>query len=163
MSKNPWVGNWTYRSLLNDPDGSLSFDKLEFGEGTIVINDDDSLELLAGTIGGEGWDIGGSRLHGQSAAYDAGARARKSGAQIGALTPGGHVTMVLDEGLPRRGQFPTPLVEHILSAGVSPDRKTYTSAGKARQEPFDQRRSARLWSFKIIASLLLTHRLQGPS
>jgi hypothetical protein len=60
MSDNPFVGSWTYRSLLNDPDGSTDFDKLEFGEGTIVIQDA-PMELLLGTIGGEGWSL---NLHG---------------------------------------------------------------------------------------------------
>ena len=45
MAHNIWAGTWTYRSLLNDPDGSVDFDKLEFGEGTIVINDDPAEEL----------------------------------------------------------------------------------------------------------------------
>lgn len=75
MSKNPWVGNWTYRSLLNDPDGSLDFDKLEFGEGTIVINDEQALELLTGTIGGEGWSL---TLHG-SRAYGSPSQVRFQG------------------------------------------------------------------------------------
>src|SRR5450631_920996 len=66
MNKNPWVGSWTYRRLLNDPDGSVDFDKLEFGEGTIGIHDDAAEELLTGTIGGEGWslDLHGSRAYG---------------------------------------------------------------------------------------------------
>jgi hypothetical protein len=66
MSKNPWVGSWTYRSLLNDPNSALSFDKLEFGVGTIVINNDEASELLTGTIGGEGWSLilHGSRAYG---------------------------------------------------------------------------------------------------
>ena len=37
MSDNPFVGSWTYRSFLNDPDVSKDFDKLEFGRGTITI------------------------------------------------------------------------------------------------------------------------------
>ncbi len=39
MSDNPFVGNWTYRSFLNDPDLSKSFNDLEFGRGTIVIEE----------------------------------------------------------------------------------------------------------------------------
>ena len=38
-SNNPFVGSWTYRSLLNDADVSTDFDKLEFGRGTLVIED----------------------------------------------------------------------------------------------------------------------------
>jgi hypothetical protein len=65
MSDNQYVGSWTYRSLLNDPDGSTDFDKLEFGEGTIVIRDA-APELLVGTIGGDGWSLNlhGSRAYG---------------------------------------------------------------------------------------------------
>ena len=66
MGKNPFVGKWTYRSLFNEPDGSVDFDKLEFGEGTIDIKDDEAPELLTGTIGGSGWSLAlrGSRNYG---------------------------------------------------------------------------------------------------
>ena len=37
MSANPFVGSWTYRSLLNDPQMDLDFGKLEFGRGTLLI------------------------------------------------------------------------------------------------------------------------------
>jgi hypothetical protein len=57
---NPFVGTWTYRSLLNDPDGSKAFNDLEFGEGTLVITEESSL-TLGGTIGGPGWSL---NLHG---------------------------------------------------------------------------------------------------
>lgn len=65
MADNPFVGSWTYRSLLNNPDGSVEFNSLEFGEGTIVINDG-PIELLTGTIGGDDWklDLHGSRNYG---------------------------------------------------------------------------------------------------
>jgi hypothetical protein len=65
MSDNPFVGSWTYRSLLNDPDGSKAFNDLEFGEGTIVIEDAPE-QLLRGTIGGSGWSLNlrGSRAYG---------------------------------------------------------------------------------------------------
>lgn len=39
MADNPFTGRWTDRSLLNDPDLSTAFDQLEFGRGTIAIND----------------------------------------------------------------------------------------------------------------------------
>ena len=66
MPHNPFAGKWTYRSLLNEPDGTVGFNKLEFGEGTIQINDDDAPELLTGTIGGQGWSLSlhGSRSYG---------------------------------------------------------------------------------------------------
>ena len=62
---NPFVGKWTYRSFLNDPDVDTDFDKLEFGRGTIVI-EDGAMELLTGTIGGPGWSLAlhGSRAYG---------------------------------------------------------------------------------------------------
>ncbi|MBN9618011.1 MAG: hypothetical protein BGO25_02550 [Acidobacteriales bacterium 59-55] len=68
MADNPFTGSWTYRSLLNDPDATISFDKLEFGVGTIVIDDAPS-ELLTGTIGGDGWSLAlrGSRSYGSPA------------------------------------------------------------------------------------------------
>jgi len=68
MANNPFVGTWTYRSLLNDPDGSVPFDKLEFGEGTLVLAEAAS-EMLAGTIGGDGWSLTlrGSRAYGSPA------------------------------------------------------------------------------------------------
>ncbi|MGH8565986.1 MAG: hypothetical protein ACREXW_18620 [Gammaproteobacteria bacterium] len=60
MNANPFVGTWTYRSLLNDPDVATDFDKLEFGRGTLVITEA-STDTLAGTIGGPGWSLS---LHG---------------------------------------------------------------------------------------------------
>jgi len=59
-SKNPFVGKWTYRSLLNDPDPKKQLNDLKFGEGVIVIEEDPE-EILRGTIGGEGWSL---KLHG---------------------------------------------------------------------------------------------------
>jgi hypothetical protein len=68
MAENPFTGKWTYRSLLNDPDLSTGFDQLEFGRGTISI-DDTAPELLTGTIGGPGWSLAlrGSRSYGSPA------------------------------------------------------------------------------------------------
>jgi hypothetical protein len=65
MSDNPFVGKWTYRSFLNDPDVNTDFDKLEFGRGTIVIKGG-PMELLTGTIGGSDWSLAlhGSRAYG---------------------------------------------------------------------------------------------------
>ena len=53
---NPFVGSWTYRSLLNDPDVATDFDALEFGRATLVI-DQDAAGSLTGTIGGPGWSL----------------------------------------------------------------------------------------------------------
>jgi hypothetical protein len=65
MEPNPFVGAWTYRSLLNDPNLSTAFDQLEFGRGTIVIAEAPP-EKLVGTIGGPGWSLTlrGSRAYG---------------------------------------------------------------------------------------------------
>ena len=60
MSANPFAGSWTYRSLLNDPQIDQDFDKLEFGRGTLVI-EEAGPALLGGTIGGPGWSLS---LHG---------------------------------------------------------------------------------------------------
>jgi hypothetical protein len=63
MSDNPFVGKWTYRSLLNDPSLDTKFNDLEFGLGTITI-EDGPMDLLTGTIGGPGWSL---TLHGSRA------------------------------------------------------------------------------------------------
>lgn len=65
MTPNPFVGSWSYRSLYNNPDLSTEFSDLEFGKGTIVI-DEAAPELLKGTIGGPGWSLAltGSRSYG---------------------------------------------------------------------------------------------------
>ena len=65
MSDNPFVGSWTYRSLLNDTDTNTSFNDLQFGLGTIVI-EEAPMQLLKGTIGGPGWslDLNGAREYG---------------------------------------------------------------------------------------------------
>jgi hypothetical protein len=60
MAESPLVGSWTYRSLLNDPDVAKAFDDLQFGKGTLVI-EDGPRELVQGTIGGPGWSLA---LHG---------------------------------------------------------------------------------------------------
>ncbi len=51
MKDNPFVGSWTYRSFVNDPDLSTTLDNLLFGNGTIVITAP-SPDTLGGTIGG---------------------------------------------------------------------------------------------------------------
>jgi hypothetical protein len=56
MSDNPFVGSWSYRSFNNDPDLSIAFNDLQFGLGTIVI-EEAPMQLLQGTIGGSGWSL----------------------------------------------------------------------------------------------------------
>src|SRR5882672_6610766 len=60
MTANPCVGTWTYRSLLNNPDINQDFGKLEFGRGTLDI-EEGAPAVLTGTIGGPGWSLS---LHG---------------------------------------------------------------------------------------------------
>jgi nickel-dependent lactate racemase len=55
-----------------------------------------------------------------------------------ALTPDDHVTVVIDERLPRLGVLLTPLLEHIASAGVAPEAiALLTSAPAADQSWLD--------------------------
>jgi hypothetical protein len=56
MSDNPFVGSWTYRSLINNPDVGTDFNQLEFGRGTIVISET-PMATLQGTIGGPDWSL----------------------------------------------------------------------------------------------------------
>jgi hypothetical protein len=58
MTINPFAGKWSYRSLLNGSDLSQDLDKLEFGRGTLDIQEVSST-VLGGTIGGPGWLVGG--------------------------------------------------------------------------------------------------------
>lgn len=77
MSDNPWVGSWTYRSLLNDPDADGTDQVRLFGSGTLSI-EASGPDRLAGTIGGEGWSLA---LHG-SLAYGSPMEARFQGRGI---------------------------------------------------------------------------------
>lgn len=69
MSQTPNIGSlagkWTYRSFLNDPDLSTEFNNLEFGRGTITI-EEAPMGVLQGNIGGPGWslDLNGSINYG---------------------------------------------------------------------------------------------------
>ena len=69
MSQKPdigsLVGKWTYRSFLNDPDLSKAFNDLEFGRGTITIQEA-PMGVFKGTLGGPGWslDLNGSINYG---------------------------------------------------------------------------------------------------
>ena len=50
---------------MNDPDLNTDFNELEFGRGTIEINED-AMQILSGVIGGPGWSLTlkGSREYG---------------------------------------------------------------------------------------------------
>ena len=68
MSDNPFVGKWTYRSFLNDPNEATKPNDLLFGSGVIEIVEAPSV-ILRGTIGGTGWSLTltGSRSYGNPA------------------------------------------------------------------------------------------------
>jgi nickel-dependent lactate racemase len=51
-----------------------------------------------------------------------------------ALTPDDHVTVVIDERLPRLGQLLAPLLRHVASAGVAPEAITLLSAAPATDQ-----------------------------
>jgi hypothetical protein len=55
-----FIGKWTYQSLLNDPNIDTGFDALEFGRGTLDIQEA-APAIVKGTIGGPGWSLS---LHG---------------------------------------------------------------------------------------------------
>jgi hypothetical protein len=60
MSQKPNLGSlhgkWTYRSFLPISDVNTPFNDLEFGRGTITIAEA-PMGVLAGTIGGAGWQL----------------------------------------------------------------------------------------------------------
>ncbi len=53
---NPYIGTWSYRSLLNDPDLSTDFAQLEARRAILVITQDAS-GALTGTIGEPGLEL----------------------------------------------------------------------------------------------------------
>jgi len=69
MSQTPNIGSlagkWTYRSFLSAPDLSTEFNNLEFGRGTITI-EEAPMGVLQGNVGGPGWslDLNGSINYG---------------------------------------------------------------------------------------------------
>ena len=65
MTDNPFLGQWSYRSFLNDTNLHTQPNDLLFGSGVIHIGEA-PMNILVGTIGGEGWslDLTGSRSYG---------------------------------------------------------------------------------------------------
>lgn len=53
---SPFVGAWSYRSLLNNPDLTVDFDALRFGAAVLELQEA-TFGILSGTIGGEGWTL----------------------------------------------------------------------------------------------------------
>ena len=50
------TGDWSYRSFNNNPDLSVSFNDLEFSQGTIRL-DEAPMDTLTGRIFGPGWGL----------------------------------------------------------------------------------------------------------
>lgn len=53
---NLFLGKWSYRSFLNDPDLKKKPNNLLFGSGTIEFTAA-PMGVVAGTIGGDGWQL----------------------------------------------------------------------------------------------------------
>ena len=53
---SPFVGNWTYRSFINNPDANIEFNDLAFAVANLKIKAS-AMEDLTGTLGGEGWEL----------------------------------------------------------------------------------------------------------
>ncbi len=51
-----FIGTWSYRSFLNDPNLSLSFDDLRFGAGTLELKQP-TASTVRGSLGGDGWSL----------------------------------------------------------------------------------------------------------
>ncbi|PHR16659.1 MAG: hypothetical protein COA38_21680 [Fluviicola sp.] len=56
LTNEVFVGQWSYRSMNNNPDLSVEFNDLQFGKGTITI-EEAPMNQLKGTIGGPGWEL----------------------------------------------------------------------------------------------------------
>ena len=53
---NPFLGNWSYRSYVNDPDFATQPNDLLFGMGTLNLAESD-VGQVAGSLGGTGWSL----------------------------------------------------------------------------------------------------------
>lgn len=53
---DPLVGVWSYRSFNNNPDLTVAFNDLEFGQGNIRV-DPSPLDEFTGLIYGSGWQL----------------------------------------------------------------------------------------------------------
>jgi len=56
MNDNPFVGDWTYRSFLRNPDLSVEFNALRFGAGNLKIIAS-PFGTVQGTLGDTGWSL----------------------------------------------------------------------------------------------------------
>lgn len=53
--ENPFLGSWAYRSFYRNPDLNVEFNKLRFGQGTMVLRE--AGFGVEGTLGGPGWSL----------------------------------------------------------------------------------------------------------
>jgi len=51
-----FVGTWSYRSLINNPELSTPFNDLRFGMGTLILTEPGAGDV-SGTLGGTGWSL----------------------------------------------------------------------------------------------------------
>lgn len=49
------LDKWTYRSFLNNPDLSVNFDALEFGQANLILQISEG--MISGTISGPSWEL----------------------------------------------------------------------------------------------------------
>jgi len=57
FNTNPFVGDWTYRSFVNNPDITKDFNDLEFGRGELVIEDATPGSFYGRLIFGETYQV----------------------------------------------------------------------------------------------------------
>jgi hypothetical protein len=131
MTDNPFVGRWAYRSLLNDPNLATAFNDLEFGRGTIVIEEAPP-QTLRGTIGdGSTWSL---LLHG-SRQYGTPMRVRFQGTGIVAgeqwiYDYEGYLVPDWPNGVQQRAAIVGSVVRTIPHSGAVKDgQKTIAPAG----------------------------------
>ena len=55
MSGN-FVGTWSYRSLINNPDLDVPFNNLRFGMGVLELSEPQP-DSVGGSLGGPGWSL----------------------------------------------------------------------------------------------------------
>lgn len=53
---NHFIGRWSYRSLANNPDLSVSFEDLRFGAGTLELTEPETGKV-GGSRSGPGWSL----------------------------------------------------------------------------------------------------------
>lgn len=56
MNDNPFLGSWTYRSFLRDPDINTDFNDLRFGAGNMEFVST-VVGIVKGTLGGTDWSL----------------------------------------------------------------------------------------------------------